>query len=170
MSLKAKQQPWRAEPLPRGRHKLAPEDVRASQRDRLLRAMLECVAERGYEATTVPQVVATARVSRNAFYEFFSDKTDCFIATCDQAAEGLLEELVALQAEPDWIEAARRGADIYLRWWQERPGAQRAFFPRPSGGGEAARCQPRPDLELFRPVFSGLGVPPCGGEAGASPL
>ena len=55
------------EPLPRGRHKLGAEAVRASQRERLIRAMLETVAERGYEATTVPEVVARARVSRNAF-------------------------------------------------------------------------------------------------------
>ena len=68
------------EPLPRGRHKLGADTVRASQRERLIRAMLETVAEQGYEATTVPRVVARARVSRNAFYEFFDDKTSCFIA------------------------------------------------------------------------------------------
>ena len=81
---------WRGEPLPRGRHKLAAEAVRNSQRARIVRAMLECVGRDGYEATTVPQVVATARVSRNAFYEFFADKADCFIAACDEAAQELL--------------------------------------------------------------------------------
>ena len=118
--------------------------------------MLECVAEHGYEATTVPQVVATARVSRNAFYEFFSDKTDCFIATCDQAAQGLLEELVALQAEPDWIEAARRGAGIYLRWWQEHPGFSRAYFLGLPQAGERAFAQRERNYELFRAMFSDL--------------
>ena len=33
---------------------------RESQRARIVRAMLECVGREGYEATTVPQVVATA--------------------------------------------------------------------------------------------------------------
>jgi AcrR family transcriptional regulator len=157
MSLKAQELPWQPEPLPRGRHKLAPETVRASQRERLLRAMLECVAESGYEATTVPQVVAKARVSRNAFYEFFTDKTECFIATCDQAAEGLLEELVALAAEPDWIEAARRGADIYLRWWQERPGLSRAYFLGLPQAGERAVEQRERNYEPFRAMFRDLG-------------
>ena len=32
----------------------------------------------------VDQVVARARVSRNAFYELWRDKTDCFIALCDE--------------------------------------------------------------------------------------
>ena len=93
MSPKVKRGAWQGEPLPRGRHKLAPDDVRASQRERLVRAMLETVAERGYEATTVPDVVARARVSRNAFYEFFDDKIDCFIAACDDAAAEMLDQL-----------------------------------------------------------------------------
>ena len=49
------------EPLPRGRHKLDRDAVRASQRERLLRAMLQCVAADGYAATTVPRVAAAAR-------------------------------------------------------------------------------------------------------------
>jgi AcrR family transcriptional regulator len=75
--------------------------------------MLECVGRDGYEATTVPQVVATARVSRNAFYEFFDDKADCFIAVCDQTGDELLAELLELVAEPDWIQATREGSRRY---------------------------------------------------------
>src|SRR3954449_6066659 len=84
--------------LPRGRHALPAEEVRASQRERLLAAMLESVGEHGYAATTVPAVVAGARVSRNAFYELFDDKTDCFLALCDELAGQLLDALVALEA------------------------------------------------------------------------
>src|SRR5437588_9168352 len=112
---------WTAEPLPRGRHKLSPAAVRESQRARIVRAMLECVGRDGYEATTVPEVVATARVSRNAFYEFFEDKADCLIAVCDEAAAELLGELVVLVSEPDWTRAMVEAAHRYMRWWQERP-------------------------------------------------
>ena len=84
------------EPLPRGHHGLTPEEVRSSQRERLLRAMLASVAERGYAATTVPQVVADARVSRNSFYALFQDKEGCFIALCDEEAA----DLVAVIREP----------------------------------------------------------------------
>lgn len=170
MSPKVKKQPWQAEPLPRGRHKLAPETVRASQRERLLRAMLECVADRGYEATTVPEVVAKARVSRNAFYELFADKTDCFIAACDQAAQGLLDELVALAAEPEWIEAARRGAGIYLRWWQERPGLSRAYFLGLPQAGERAVAQRERNYEPFRAMFRDLARRARAEQSDLSPL
>src|SRR5256885_8680920 len=97
------------ETLPRGRHTLPPHVVRASQRERLVRAMLETVAERGYEGSTVPEVVARARVSRNAFYELFDDQTDCFIAACDDAAAELLDQLLALVVDPAWVLAMRHG-------------------------------------------------------------
>src|SRR3982074_3920499 len=112
---------WRGEPLPRGRHKLAASTVRESQRVRIVRAVLEGVGRDGYEAATVPDVVATARVSRNAFYEFFDDKADCFIAVCDATSDELLGELLELVSEPSWIEAMREGAYRYLLWWQEPP-------------------------------------------------
>ena len=56
---KVKELPWHGEPLPRGRHKLARPAVRSSQRERLLRAVVECVAHHGFDSTTVPMVVAT---------------------------------------------------------------------------------------------------------------
>src|SRR2546421_6786158 len=154
MSSKVK---WRGDPLPRGRHKLPAAAVRASQRERIVRAMLECVARNGYEATTVPEVVATARVSRNAFYELFKDKTDCFIAVCDQGAQELLAELVALASEPDWTRALLEGTRRYLRWWQERPGFSRAYFlSLPSAGARAMRQRER-QYAAFRAMFEDLG-------------
>ena len=82
------------EPLPRGRHNLSRDDVLDSQRTRLIRAMLDCVAERGYPATTVGDVVAAARCSRNAFYELFEDKEACYIAASDETGAQMLKALV----------------------------------------------------------------------------
>ena len=158
---------WQGEPLPRGRHKLPVSTVRASQRERIVRAMLESVGRDGYEVTTVPRVVATARVSRNAFYEFFADKADCFIAVCDELAEGMLDELSALQGD-DWVEALRQGTSRYLRWWQERPAFARTYFVElPAAGPRATaivkmfagRKPDRAPANLFdaRDVLANLG-------------
>jgi AcrR family transcriptional regulator len=154
---KVKELPWRGRPLPRGRHKLPADAVRASQRERLLRAIVESVAQHGFEGTTVPMVVATARVSSNAFYEFFTDKTDCFLAACDGMAGELLSELVALAVEPDWIQAMREGARIYLRWWAERPAFARAYLLSLRSAGERADEQRERTYELFRAMFIDLG-------------
>jgi AcrR family transcriptional regulator len=71
----------------------------------LLRRACSPVAAQGYDSSTVPAVVSAARVSRNAFYEFFDDKVDCFVAL-GHAAEELRGELLSLASGHDWI---RRG-------------------------------------------------------------
>lgn len=149
---------WRGEPLPRGRHKLSPEVVRASQRERLVRAMVESVAERGYAATTVPEVVATARVSRNAFYDHFSDKTECFIAACDEEAGLLLDALLDFVSEPDWVEALRGGLRAYLAWWRDRPAFSRAYFLELPSAGPRAIEQRERAYERFREMWRALGA------------
>jgi AcrR family transcriptional regulator len=148
---------WQGEPLPHGRHKLAASDVLASQRERLLRGMLECVGELGYESTTVPVVVATARVSRNAFYELFTDKVDCFIAACDEAADELLGELYALGGDRGWIDLVRAGVQLYLSWWQERPAFSRAYFVGLPTAGERALRQRDRQYARFRVMFEAIG-------------
>ena len=154
----AEREAWRGDPLPRGRHKLSPDTVRASQRERLIRAMLETVAERGYEGTTVPQVVARARVSRNAFYEFFADKTDCFIAACDEEGADLLQTVLAAgAAAADWVSALRMGAREYLRWWQERPALTRAYFTGLPQAGQPAIAQRERQYASFRAILADLG-------------
>ena len=142
-------------PLPKGRHNLPLHVVRASQRERLLEAMLASVAERGYAATTVPQVVADARVSRNAFYALFTDKTACFLALCDELASDLYDQLSSLEGE-DWVESLRRGASIYLRWWAERPAFARTYFVElPSAGPRAVEQRDR-QYARFRALFTEL--------------
>jgi AcrR family transcriptional regulator len=61
--------------------------VERHQRERLFGATVAVVAERGYEATRVEDILVVAGVSRNSFYKHFSNKRDCFIATL----EGIVE-------------------------------------------------------------------------------
>ena len=48
-----------------------------ARRRRMLVAALTILAERGYNDTSVDQVVAQARTSKTTFYEFFQSKEDC---------------------------------------------------------------------------------------------
>jgi len=149
---------WEGAPLPRGRHKLSARAVCSSQRDRLLRAMLGLVGEHGYADTTVPMVVSAARVSRSSFYALFDDKTDCFIAACDRESSELLESLVAMGSEEDWVQALRRGMDRYVRWWQQRPAFSRAYFLElPAAGTRAVRQRDR-QYARYRDMFAALGA------------
>ena len=147
---------WQGQPLPRGRHKLSRETVRDSQRERLVRAMVELVAADGYAATSVPKVVAKARVSRNAFYEHFDDKTDCFIAVADAVNRELLDGLYAFATEPTWVDAHVKGMGWYLRYWTDRPAFGRAYFLELPTAGERALTQRERAYVEWRAMFAAL--------------
>lgn len=83
------------ERLPRGPHGLGPDVVARHQRMRLHGAMVEAIAARGYERTTVRQVIGLAGVSRRAFYEQFADKRSCFLSTFDLIAARWVQRVQA---------------------------------------------------------------------------
>jgi len=76
--------------LPRGPYAIAPNQVAADQRRRMLAAVVPVVAEHGLEGTTVGRIVKVAAVRRNAFYEQFEDKHECVAAAYEIAQERLL--------------------------------------------------------------------------------
>jgi AcrR family transcriptional regulator len=51
----------------------------------LLHAALKCFAEQGYAATSVQEIVDTARVSKPVLYYYFANKADLFSAVVDSA-------------------------------------------------------------------------------------
>jgi AcrR family transcriptional regulator len=132
--------------------------VRASQRERILAAMLQCVGEEGYAATTVPKVVATARVSRNGFYALFDDKLHCFLALCDDMATDFLAELYAFGAEPDWKQALEQGMRAYLRFWTDQPEFSRAYLVELPSAGPRAWAQRDNQFKHFERIFDQLAA------------
>jgi AcrR family transcriptional regulator len=148
-----------AEPLPRGRHNLSRDDVRESQRRRLIRAMLDQVAERGYPATTVGDVVSAARCSRNAFYELFEDKEACYIAASDETAAEMLDALISgAQQEDSWLDALRSGTRSYLRWWVDNPRYAAAYLIELPTAGRRALEQRDRAYANFAAMFEGLAA------------
>jgi AcrR family transcriptional regulator len=116
--------------LPRGPHHLAREQVLASQRGRMLSAMAEAVAEKGYAPTTVADVVGRAGVSRKTFYEHFTDKEECFLAAWDAGVEILIEALTraTLETEGSWQDRVRAGVRAYLETLAAVPAFARTFL------------------------------------------
>jgi AcrR family transcriptional regulator len=83
----------RAEPrrLPPGSHGIPAAIVARNQRERLIAAMAEACAERGFAETSVADVVKRAGVSTVTFYKQFGDKRDCILATHRQLLGRLLQ-------------------------------------------------------------------------------
>jgi AcrR family transcriptional regulator len=71
---------------------------------RILRGMLESVGKQGYEQTTVQDALEAAGLYRQAFYDSFEDKEDCY--------------LQALDAGSAWIELAMREAAASASTWR----------------------------------------------------
>lgn len=61
----------------------AREQARAEQRVRLALAMIDAIAQDGYRATRVADVISRAGVSRKTFYEHFENKQQCLLFTFD---------------------------------------------------------------------------------------
>ncbi len=56
--------------------------------------MADVMAEQGYVATSVEDVLKRAGVSRQSFYRLFDSKADCFMAAFDMAGDILLRRVV----------------------------------------------------------------------------
>jgi AcrR family transcriptional regulator len=65
--------------------------VARNQRERLVAAMAEACAEKGYAGASVADVAKRAGVSSVTFYKQFADKRDCMLAAHGELLERLLE-------------------------------------------------------------------------------
>jgi AcrR family transcriptional regulator len=105
-----------------------PRPAAAGHRARLTEGLAAAIAEKGYAAVTIADVVRIARVSKRTFYEHFADKEACFLALYAETSEELLELIAAATDEADGSWDARIEA------------AARAYFERVAGEPELMRA------------------------------
>lgn len=128
---------WR---LPRGRHGLPRELVERSQRERLLAAVVRVSAAKGYEATSVADVLEEAGVGRESFYELFADKQDCMIAARRLLIEDLAEAISAAFEKPgSWTDRVRYALATTLDWFAADPVAGRVLMLELAALGPVSR-------------------------------
>jgi AcrR family transcriptional regulator len=141
--------------LPRGPHGLSRDEVAQSQRSRLLTAMTDAVAEKGFANTVVADVVSRSGVSRATFYAMFRDKEDCFLAAYEmnaalvaQIMEMGLEELRNdVRSGP--LEKLERVLGLYIDTLASAPALARVFLVEVYAAGPNAIAQRRASLDRF---------------------
>ncbi|HSS33399.1 MAG TPA: TetR/AcrR family transcriptional regulator [Solirubrobacterales bacterium] len=99
------------------------EEAERNQRERLFAAMVATVAERGYEATTVADLVELSGVSRSAFYRHFEDKQACFLAAIEAMVEPALKRIAGDESAPAGVERARRAFESLIELIVSQPAA-----------------------------------------------
>jgi AcrR family transcriptional regulator len=139
--------------LPRGRHGMTREEVAQAQRSRMLRALAEAMAERGYVATSVADVLKRAGTSRETFYQQFSSKQDCFIAAYELAASVILRHLEREAAAPGTaLQRFDRAIGAYLEALAAEPAFARLFMVEVYAAGDkvlASRAEIQRRFEML---------------------
>ena len=149
--------------LPRHRHDLDPETVRASQALRILRATAEVVASEGYARTSVAAVVKAAGVSTKTFYALYKDKEEAFLAAY-AAIDVVIAAMTAAAAEhDDPEERIRAGVAAYLHILAREPAITRTLVIEAVGAGPRVlkrRAKAFEDLVKVLRVNLGDDAPP----------
>jgi AcrR family transcriptional regulator len=128
------------EVLPRRPETSIREELRASQRGRLICAIADSVAAKGYAATSVADVLELAGVSRRTFYEHFEDKEACFLASYDAGAEAIFEAMVdAVDPAQSWQETLEAVFTTWLEFLDADHAFTRAYMVEFWGAGDGAR-------------------------------
>lgn len=108
--------------------RLPAEEVTRNQRERLFAAMVAVVAEKGYEATRVADLLERSGVSRSAFYEHFNDKQDCLLAAVNAFAGPTIGAIAEDNGRPSGEEGARQAFDALIELIVEQAAASRMCF------------------------------------------
>jgi len=88
--------------------------------------MIDAVAEKGYQATTVADVVARAGVSRSTFYDHFASKQECLLVTFDLVADESMRRVERAYREAEgWPGRAEAAIRVLFESAIENPGAVR---------------------------------------------
>lgn len=102
---------------------------------RLLEAMTTLASDSGYASVTVGQVIALAGVSRSTFYEYFTDKEECFVAALAPIRRRLLAGIRRVVASDQPERATLRATDALLAFAGSQPTMARLLMSDSLTGG-----------------------------------
>jgi AcrR family transcriptional regulator len=134
--------------LPSGRHGLSREFVSRNQRERLIAGTIAAVAEHGFSDASVGRISAAAGVSRQTFYDYFSTKEECFLATYElfeSHALGALRE--AGDSAQGWSATVGARVDVLLEMLEANSDLIRLSLAAPAASGVPLRERRRRFLE-----------------------
>jgi AcrR family transcriptional regulator len=144
-----------------------------SQRERLLDAMAQTTARRGYAAASVADVLNVARISRRTFYELFADKEDCFLAAYDAITALLMDRMARGLAEVaggSWEDQVGALLGEFLRFLAAEPAFARMCIVEVLGSGAAGLARRDAAIEAFFPVVDQIPRSQPGAERWLSEL
>lgn len=160
---------WRASErrgLPRGEGSVSRSFVVHSQRERLLDALANLSAAKGYPKVTIPEIVHEAAVSVQAFYEHFVGREDAFLVAQEvgqRKALAIAEQAYANHA--DWASGMRAAVGALLAFMASEPAfAHLAFVDALYTGAKATELSRNVDGACAQLIGLGAAAAGNGGQ------
>ncbi|CAJ1505748.1 helix-turn-helix domain-containing protein [[Mycobacterium] kokjensenii] len=130
-------------------------------RRRLLDGLAESIAERGYRASTVADIVRAAHTSKRTFYDHFASKEECLLELLRADNEELALRIRAdVDPEADWQVQIRQAVQAYVAQIRARPAITLSWIRDMPSLGEVARPAQRRGLELMSNLLIELSGSP----------
>jgi AcrR family transcriptional regulator len=137
------------------RPELPREFVAAHKRRRMMDAMAELCAEKGYEATKIADIVRRARVARKTLYDNFAGKEELFLGCFDTTvadAEAAVDTACDAAGPADgtaWGARMEAGLEAFLGFVAAHPDAARLCVVEAQGASPAAAARYDAAVERF---------------------
>jgi AcrR family transcriptional regulator len=144
----------------------------AGHRARITGGLAAAIAEKGYAAVTIADVVRHARVSKRTFYEHFADKEACFLALYAETSDDLLELIAsaAASAAGPWDARLAAAARAYFERVAAEPELIRAALLEIQAAGPRARGLRREVQRRYAEQLRTLSIAAAAEEHGISAL
>lgn len=138
--------------------------------------MLEAVGAEGYERTSVRTVLNRTGVYRQAFYDNFTGKDDCYLRAYEAGVERVEALLAAAVAgQQTWTGKLRAGLGALLDFLDAEPDVGRALIvevhcagPKALAKRNAAMARINSFVDRAREEAGGKAPPPIAGEGVAA--
>ncbi|MEZ0365531.1 TetR/AcrR family transcriptional regulator [Mycobacterium sp. pUA109] len=140
-------------------------------RRRLLDGLAASIAERGYRATTVADIVRAARTSKRTFYDQFGGKEECFLELLRDNNDKLRDDIQAsVDPDADWQQQIRQAVRAYVANIESRPAITLSWIRELPSLGAAGRPVQRQGLQLLTTLLVELSGSPGFRRAKVPPL
>jgi AcrR family transcriptional regulator len=128
------------------------------RRGRILWALATCMAQKGYQATTIADIARAGRVSKTVVYAHFRDKEHCLLELYSRATDRVLETVRAAQADAaglPWRDRLRVVIATYLETLAGGPAVAWAALVEVQAAGRSALTLRRDVIDRYVDLLSG---------------
>ncbi len=124
---------------PMGAETVSRAELVVHQRERVLSKAIPFFARRGYQSSSVDDLLAAGKVGVGNFYSLFTGKEDCFLACLDRVVEEVRIRVAdATAPTEDWDARAYHGLSALIGYLSEEPLAARIVLVEAQCAGAEA--------------------------------